>query len=390
VTLTTDLLTDTVERARALVPVLRERAQETDDLRRLPDASMADLDALGLLGLATPREVGGGDIGPDGIIDVCLELGRGSGAVAWVGGNFAVHNLLITMFPEEAQREVFGGAEGRMPHVATGFSPLRGQTAPVDGGAVISGQWDFASGVDHADWVIVMAMAPEGPLAHLVPRAELTVVDTWHTTGLRGTGSKDVAAQDVFVPQHRILNMIPPTEGQSVGRELYDLPWLRVPMSSFFGAGVVSTVLGTARGALEVFVERTSGNIGGLSGVKVSARPEIAHKLGESAADIDGAEAALRASYADMRAAGVSGRPITMDDRLRWRRDAAWCAKVASGAVRRLYEVGGAHVLFVGDQLDQFQRDNVAASHHYGMAWDTLFAGYGRSMLGQEAGVAMV
>jgi hypothetical protein len=91
-----------------------------------------------------------------------------------------------------------------------------------------------------------------------------------------------------------------------------------------------------------------------------------------------------------MRAAGVSGRPITMDDRLRWRRDAAWCAKVASGAVRRLYEVGGAHVLFVGDQLDQFQRDNVAASHHYGMAWDTLFAGYGRSMLGQEAGVAMV
>jgi alkylation response protein AidB-like acyl-CoA dehydrogenase len=238
--------------------------------------------------------------------------------------------------------------------------------------------------------VIVMAMSPEGPLAHLVPQADLTVIDTWHTSGLRGTGSKDVGAQDLFVPQHRILNMIPPTEGQSIGRELYDLAWLRVPMSSFFGAGVVSTVLGTARGALEVFVERTSGNVGGLSGVKVSARPEIAHKLGESAADIDGAEAALRASYADMRAAAESGRPITMDDRLRWRRDAAWCAKVATGAVRRLYEVGGAHVLFVGDQLDQFQRDNVAASHHYGMAWDTLFAGYGRSMLGQEAGVAMV
>lgn len=385
----TGRLAEAVDRARALVPVLRERGREIDDLRRLPDDTVADLAAIGLLDIATPRELGGADVGPDGIVEICLQLARGSGAVAWVGGNFAVHNLLMAMFAPEAQAEVFGGLD-RMPRVATGFSPLRGQTVPADGGARISGQWDFVSGVDHADWVVVMAMSPTGPLAHLVPRADFTVVDTWHTSGLRGTGSKDVAAQNLFVPQHRILDMIPPTEGRSIGRDLYGMPFLRVPMSSYFGAGVASTVLGTARGALEVFVERTAGNTGGVSGVKMSARPEIAHKLGESAADLDGADAALRASYADMRAAAVSDREITMDDRLCWRRDAAWCAKLAAGAVHRLYEVGGAHVLFTGDLLDQFQRDNVAASHHYGMAWDSLFAGYGRSMIGQEAGIAMV
>jgi 3-hydroxy-9,10-secoandrosta-1,3,5(10)-triene-9,17-dione monooxygenase len=377
-----------VEGARALVPALRERRRQTDEQRRLPDATVAELRELGLLGIAAPPENGGLGLGPDAILEVAIELGRGCGSTAWTGGNWAIHNLLGSMFSLEAQRELYG--EGVIPIVSTGFSPLRASTAPADGGALVSGQWDFASGVDHADWVVVMAIGEQGPLAHLLPRAEIEIVDTWHTGGLRGTGSKDVAAREVFVPDHRLLAMAGPSEGQSIGRELYASPWFRLPLGSVFGCAVIGSMLGMARGALEVFVERTAAKVGGLSGVQVGTRPDVHHRIGEAAAEIDAAVTFVRASYADMRAFAEQEREYTIDDRVRWRRDAAWAARAVLRAVNLLFEIGGAHVLWLDDQLHQFQRDVTAASHHYGMAWSQLFTGYGRVALGLEPQVAMV
>jgi 3-hydroxy-9,10-secoandrosta-1,3,5(10)-triene-9,17-dione monooxygenase len=260
----------------------------------------------------------------------------------------------------------------------------------VDGGALITGQWDFASGVDHAAWAVVMAIGEQGPLAHLVPRSDLELVDTWHTTGLRGTGSRDVAATELFVPEHRLLWMAGPGEGQSIGRELYTLPWFRLPLGSVFGCAVIGSILGMARGAIEVFIERTAAKVGGLSGIQVGTRPDVHSRIGEAAADIDAAVAFARASYAEMRAFAESERSYSMDDRVRWRRDAAWAAREALTAVNLVYEVGGAHVLFLDDQLHQFQRDITAATHHYGMAWSQLFSGYGRAALGLDPQVAMV
>jgi 3-hydroxy-9,10-secoandrosta-1,3,5(10)-triene-9,17-dione monooxygenase len=373
--------------ARALVPRLRERRRQTDELRHVPPETVADVRELGVLAIAAPSERGGLGLGPDAILDVAMELGRGCGSTAWCSGNWAIHNLLAAMFPVEAQDELF--ADG-MPIIATGFSPLRATTTPADGGAVISGQWDFASGVDHADWVVVMAIGERGPLAHLVPKAELQVIDTWHTGGLRGTGSKDVAAQDLFVPEHRLLPMAGPGEGQSIGRELYGSPWFRLPLGSVFGCAVVGSILGMARGAHEVFVEATAAKVGGLSGVQVGVRPDVHQRIGESAADIDAAVVFVRSSYAEMRAFAEEDRAYTIDDRVRWRRDAAWGARSALRAVNLLFEVGGAHSLWLEDQLHQFQRDVTAATHHYGMAWSQLFTGYGRVALGLEPEVAMV
>ena len=382
---------DLLEAAASLVPGLRERAGETEQLRRLPDETLKELHDVGLLAAAAPVELGGLGHDPGTIAETAMVLARGSGAAAWCGGNWAVHTLLMTMFSEQAQREVFGPPAPRMPVVSTGFSPLRGATDLVDGGALITGQWDFASGVDHAAWVVVMAIGPRGPLAHLVPTADLDIVDTWHTSGLRGTGSKDVRAEGVFVPEYRLLEMGDPSEGRSAGRDLYpELPFLRLPLGSFFGCAVVGTTVGLAQGALEIFQERTGGNVGGLSGVKASTRPEIHHKLGESAADVHAATNVVRATFADMRAAALSGQQPDIEARLRWRRDPAWAAKTAVRSVSRLYEVGGAHVLFTGDILEQGYRDIIAASHHYGMAWDALFAGYGRHLNGLDHGVAMV
>jgi alkylation response protein AidB-like acyl-CoA dehydrogenase len=378
-----------VDRASALVQPLRDRRHETDELRRLPDATVEEIRELGLLGVATPRENRGSDLGPDGILEVSRELGRGCGATGWCGGNWAIHGLLMSMFPVEAQHEVFA-ADQPFPVISTGFSPLRAKTEPTDGGTLVTGQWDFASGVDHADWVVTMAIGEQGPLAHLTPASDLKIVDTWQTSGLRGTGSKDVACERVFVPEHRLLAMAGPGEGESLGRELYDSPWFRLPLGSVFGAGIIGSMLGMANGALEVFVARTQEKIGGLSGVKVGDRADVHERIGAASSAIAAADALARATYAEMRSVAESGVEYTMVDRVRWRRDVAWAGHSAIGAVNLLFEVGGAHVLWLDDQLHQFQRDITAAGHHYGMAASSLYVGSGRAVLGLDPGVAMV
>jgi 3-hydroxy-9,10-secoandrosta-1,3,5(10)-triene-9,17-dione monooxygenase len=380
--------TDMLEGARALVPGLRARREQSDALRRVPDETVAELVALGMLGAATPRELGGTDLGCDVLLDLAIEIGRGDGAAAWCGGNWAIHNLMMAMFPQAAQEEVF--AKG-LPIVSTGFSPARASMEEVDGGSVVTGQWDFASGVDHAGWVVVVAMSPTaGPLAHLVPVGDLTIVDTWFTGGLRGSGSKDVAASGVFVPAHRRMALGDAMAATTVGRELYDSPFFRVPMTAVFGVGVIGSILGMALGAIDVFTEATTAKVGGLSGVRVGVRPEVHHRLGETATEVDAAIAVTRRAFADIRLAGETEREITLADRLRWRRDIAWAAKVASEGVTRLFQVGGAHSLWMEDPLHQFYRDISAASHHYGMQWDVMFSAHGQFVLGIEPEVAML
>jgi 3-hydroxy-9,10-secoandrosta-1,3,5(10)-triene-9,17-dione monooxygenase len=375
-----------VEAARRLVPALRSRRVETDELRRLPDESMRDLMDLGMPGVATPRALGGADLGIDGLLEVGMELARGCGSTAWCGGNFAIHNHFLGMFPVEAQQEVFGG--DRIPLVATGFSPLRAATRREQGGAVVSGQWDFSSGIDHADWVVVVAMTETGPLGHLVPAAELEVIDTWFTSGLRGTGSKDVATGELFVPEHRLLELATVSEegGSAVGREQHGTPYYRVPLLSLFGVGIVATILGTARGAIEVFTERTVEKIGGLSGIRVGNRPEVHQRLGLSLADLDAAVTVTRACYGEMRAVGEERDP-TVAERVAWRGRVSWAAQTAHKATARLFDIGGAHVLFADDQLNQFYRDNSAAAHHYGIAVETYTSAWGRHALGLEHGI---
>jgi 3-hydroxy-9,10-secoandrosta-1,3,5(10)-triene-9,17-dione monooxygenase len=375
-------LVELVDGSRRLVPQLRERRHEADTLRRLPEETVRDLRALGVLDMAVPHELGGPDLGADGILEISIELARGCAASAWCAGNWAVHNLLAAMFPTSAQDEIF--VDGQAPVISTGFSPLRAKTRRIDGGAILNGRWDFVSGVDHADHIVLVGVGESGAVAHLVPRADITIIDTWHTAGLRGTGSQDVDAANVFVPEHRLSAMEPISSGRSLGRQLYVSPFLRLPLSTYFGCAVIGTVLGTAVGAIEVFTQRTSEKIGGLSGIKAATRPEVHLRLGEAAAEVDAALLITRSTYAEMRAAGTSGSEIPALTIAQWRRNVGWSAKTATAAVARLYEAGGAHVLYDTDQLQQFYRDINAGSHHYGVAWDALFSSWARTSLGLE------
>jgi hypothetical protein len=142
--------------------------------------------------------------------------------------------------------------------------------------------------------------------------------------------------------------------------------------------------------ALEIFVEQTQNKVGGLGGVKVGSRADVHYRIGETAANVDAATSVVRQMYAEMKRKATDVLEITMLDRVRWRRDAAVAGYMATGGVNLLFQVGGANVLWMDDQLHQLQRDITAASHHHSMAWSSTCNGYGRAVLELDPELARV
>ena len=141
-----------VREARKLVPVLRERAQATDELRTLPDETVADLKAAGIHKIFTPRRYGGFEMDWGAHVDVSRELGRGCGSTSWVASVVMSHTWILGRFPARAQEEFWPDRPDTI--IATAFAG-GGTMEPVDGGFVLNGQWRFASGVDHANCAVV-------------------------------------------------------------------------------------------------------------------------------------------------------------------------------------------------------------------------------------------
>ena len=193
--------------AEALVPVLRERAGHTEELRQLPEETIEDLHRTGLFRILQPRRVGGSELPFRSIVELVSVIGKGDGSTAWVLANLAAHHWMLGMWPKQAQDEVWGQSPDNLIGSALIFP--RGRARSVEGGYRVAGRWPFSSGVDPAAWNLVGAILHDEergiaqPRIFLLPASDYTIIDTWHVIGLAGTGSKDIAVDDVFVPEYR-------------------------------------------------------------------------------------------------------------------------------------------------------------------------------------------
>ena len=188
-----------VEAARALIPVLRERAPEAERIRRIPDETIEDLRRAGLWRILRPERFGGVETDFGLMIDVTIELGRGCAATSWVYINLVAHNWMLPYWPAPAAEDVWGEDPGALIGSTLVFPA--GRLDPAEGGYLLSGRWPYASGVDSSDWMMLGAIGQgpadekPGPRIVMVRASEIEVIDTWHVSGLVGTGSKDVACR---------------------------------------------------------------------------------------------------------------------------------------------------------------------------------------------------
>jgi alkylation response protein AidB-like acyl-CoA dehydrogenase len=371
-----------LQRATELVPVLRQRAAHTEELRRIPQETIDDLRSSELLRATQPVRFGGLGHDADLVFSVAVELGRGCGSTSWCYAVWANHNCIMGMFPEPAQEEYW--AESKDVLMSTGFNPAGAQLTTVDGGYQLSGRWDFSSGCDDAGWVVVGATGPEGPLLLLVPKSVYTIEDTWFVSGLRGTGSKDIIIDSAFVPKHRSLAMRDMGSAQTPGRQIHGTVNYRIPFWSFFPFTLASTTLGMAQGALDAFEMSMGDGVSPAGGGTKAEAPYIQMQLSEAAAEVWAARRILQYDSQEiMDRAKEEGIP-SLDDRVRYRRDQAYVSRLCVRAVDRLFEVSGGHALFDSSALQPYHRDIHAASHHVALHWAPVAEQYGRVRLGLE------
>jgi 3-hydroxy-9,10-secoandrosta-1,3,5(10)-triene-9,17-dione monooxygenase len=373
-------------RAQALVPKLRERAPRTEELRRIPDDTLADLHASGLFRMLQPGRVGGSELSYEAIVELTAIVGRGCGSTAWVLANLANHHWMLALWPRRAQDEIWGASQDTLIGSALMFPA--GHAERVDGGFRLSGHWKFSSGIDACDWCMLggICAGADGELPEyqvfLLPRPDYRIIDTWHVAGLRGTGSKDVEVGDVFVPAHRALGVEQMKGGVAPGGET--APLYRLPVFDLFPYVVAGAALGIAQGAIEVFTEDIRHRITAYSTTLLADYATTQSRLGHAAAAVAAAERILVGSCREAMAMVAAG-PLAREHKIRLRRDGAYAAHLCTEAVDRLFGAGGGEFLYNQQAIQRSFRDIHAANSHYALAWDIATTMAGKDLLGIAA-----
>jgi 3-hydroxy-9,10-secoandrosta-1,3,5(10)-triene-9,17-dione monooxygenase len=377
-------------RARALVPSLRARATECEELRRVPDESIAELHKSGIFRMIQPKRVGGSELPYRALVDLCAILAEGCGSTSWVVANLASHHWMLAMWPERAQDEVWGESPDHLIGSALVFPS--GKATAVADGYVLSGRWPFSSGVDPSRWNFVGGIvhdAKDKPVEQrcfLVAASDYRVIDTWYAAGLRGTGSKDIEMKDVFVPAHRSLPVTALVGGGAApGCAINPAPLYKLPVLGLFAFVVSGVSLGLARGAIGDFTQQMHARIATYSGRRLADLANLQLKIGEASALADTAEALMLKDCDEAMAITQDGVAPAIEQKARWRRDGAYAASLCTEAVNLLFAATGGGGVYLDQPIQRAFRDAHAANAHYALSWDVNGTQWGRIALGLPA-----
>jgi 3-hydroxy-9,10-secoandrosta-1,3,5(10)-triene-9,17-dione monooxygenase len=356
---------------------------EGDELRRLPDTVWKQLHEVGVLRSLQPKRWGGGEVHILEFLEAIIALSRANPSAGWVAGVIGVHPWQLALFDDRAQREMWGDDPATMH--SSSYMPT-GKAERVDGGYKVWGRWSFSSGCDHCRGVNLGAIifggeAPEFRSFLLLPD-QYRIEDNWHVAGLKGTGSKDIVVDETFVPEHRTQSHLDYALGASLpGQEHNDGPLYRLPFSVVFNMALAGSVLGAARGFLDVWIDETKPRVA-VGGVRLADDPLTQRRLAEALWDLDAAITVLRTDMQTMWDMAEARETPTMADRAR----ARWnmtrgCERVAR-SIAELFRSASGRTVFVDHPLQARFQDIQAGLGHAFLVPDPLAKAVGGHLLG--------
>lgn len=373
-----------IDAALSLLPDIRGMADEIDDARRLPDRLVGRLTDAGFFRMMLDRELGGLEADPLTAAQVVETLSKVSPSVGWVVMIVASTNFWAARtLPDEAVRDVFTPDK---PMNVTGNLVPHGRALKADGGWRISGQWPLGSGCSLVDWMasggwlhgergpIIEDGAPAWRVFY-TPIGDCRILDTWHSTGLRGTGSHDYTMDDVFVPD--LLVTRHPLRAPSLR------PSRRYAYSAVVIGSMASVALGAARGAIDSLIEIFGAKLELPSGRAASSIIDKQADLGAAEALVGSARAYLYDILAQVWDRVTAGEPLTSELRGRFRLACTNAATASVTAVDRIYRAGGTDSIYTSSPVERFFRDTHTVAAHVAMRPSTLADG-GALLLGQE------
>lgn len=381
--------------AEGMVPVLAERAAEAEELRALPEATIADCDAAGIWLLVVPPDRGGYGHGLRTLCEMSRILAHGCMSTAWTVSFLTLHNWFVYRASEGTQAAVLGDR----PYVRMA-SPLApgGHAEVAEGGYRLSGTWAWASGVVHSDWVSVMsfvapppgAPAGAGPVARvfLLPVDQVDVLDVWHTSGMRGTGSHEVRVDGLFVPEAHTMTLDALRGEEPPGALLRpDRPFLRYPMSPVLCLYAAATAVGGAEAAVDGFRDLISRRVLAHSvGDRQIDQPTSQARLGQARAAVRASRAVWREAIAELTDAYESGHPIPREQRGGFRLAAANAVRLAREAVDICATGSGASQYHEAVPFQRIERDLAVLKGHVVYDWDRVTRLAGSLELGLPPG----
>ncbi len=364
-------------RAREIAELARGMADQIDSGRRLPPELVEALRDSGLLRAGAPIEVGALELPAGTALRCAEEVARGDASAGWCVSIGITSTLLVAYLPSQSRDELFGDGRG----LAAGVWAPQGRATRVPGGVVVSGRWAFCSGITHADVLFAGCVLDDKPAVVALPTEQLQILDTWHTLGLRGTGSHDTVAEEVFVPDERVLSIF---DGPVIDRPLY-----RFPPFGFFAACITAAAMGNARAAIDNFIELADTKKGVAASRTLAQRSTIQVAVATADSALEAARAGYYQAIESAWRAAEDGPSVPLATRTRLRLAATHGARVSADVVRSMYDLAGGSAIYDGAPLQRRLRDAFTATAHFQVN-EASRELPGRILLGQASEAAML
>jgi alkylation response protein AidB-like acyl-CoA dehydrogenase len=382
---------DLLDAVDTLAPRLRQAAAEVERERSLTESLVQAMADLGLYRMLLPRTLGGGEIDPLTYFDVVEALAQVDSAAAWsVLISTSTMAMTARGLPDETLAEMFSSPRQT---IMAGSGPPRGRARAVPGGYRLSGRWSQGSNILIARWIHVGCHLYEGDQPRLgvdgrpvylrcvLPASQTEAVDTWDTTGMRGTGSHDFTITDAFVPEARVHGAF---EESHRPQPLYQfVGWTHVAHAALG--------LGIARVAVDEFIELAAGKQATwlASEGRLASRTTIQAKVAQAEALVGSGRAYVREATRDTWDAVSRGSQPSAEQRAVYRLAIAHAMANAIQAVDLMYSAGGASAIYATSRLDRCLRDVHTAAAHVWVAPDTYELA-GRLLLGLDPGSPII
>lgn len=369
-----------LERAEAMVPVLRERAAEQEKQRKVLEETIADFQQAGFFKILQPRRWGGYEMDPLTFYKVQMKLAEGDMSSAWVFGVMGCHNFQMALFDDQAAQDVWGDDSSVL--ISSMYAP-NGIAKPVEGGYMFNGNWRFSSGIDHASWVFLGGSHEGEFYTCLVPKSEYTIVDTWHVNGLKATGSQDVVVDNVFVPAYRVHKVSDGFNCESPGNAVNTSPLYKLPFPQVFTRAVTNNSIGALLGMLDEFVKYTKGRQRAVAGL-MNKDPDVLSICAEITAEVAEMKYTMEAGFKAFGEYTQRDEKIPVDLRLMHKYFAAAspdrCLKLAT----KLYKCSGSSGIFDVHPFGRIYNDILVAGQHAASQYQALARAWGGNLLGEE------
>ncbi|MCC6535073.1 MAG: acyl-CoA dehydrogenase family protein [Burkholderiales bacterium] len=353
-----------MDAARALAPSIREHADEIEATRQLPRALFNALADAGLFHLAVPRVAGGLEIDFPSFVRVIEEIGKADASTGWCVNQGAIFGSYAARMPAAVARTIW--TETPRSVVANTPAPTA-RAVVVAGGYRVSGRQGFSTGCRHATWLAAHAQVIEGGKVRMhegkpetrylmVPATQAEIVDTWHTRGMRGTGTHHFSVDEVFVPAERSVLLNAPV--------LHDAPLYRVPRTLLFAAGDAAVALGTARRCLDVFAELAGAKTPRYEQGLLREQAMVQFSVGRAEATLRAARAFLMEAVAETWNEANAGAAASLEARAGLRLATTHGIRLAAEVIDSLYAAAGATAAFEGNLIQRYFQDIHVITQH--------------------------